>query len=175
MFVNFRELKKLSKAIEFNFFMKMLWIIGFPLPATSASGKRECVRESGRKRVKIDSTEMEEGSDESCEDGEMWGGEVGVEEEGEEVAKEDEEEEEEEEEEKDAEIDWEVLLVRIDSVPETRDDATIKEPELEVLKTCLHLLRVHNVYQVPILDLTSISRSTTVMLLTLLCAVLVIA
>ena len=174
MFVNFRELKKLSKAIEFNFFMKMLWIIGFPLPATSASGKGECVRESGRKRAKIDSTEREEGSDESWEDGEMWGGEEGMEEEGEEVAEEDEEEEEEEEE-KDAEIDWEVLLVRIDSVPETRDDATIKEPELEVLKTCLHLLRVHNVYQVPILDLTSISRSTTVILLTMLCAVLVIA
>ena len=135
----------MSRAIEFNLFLKLLWVIGFPLPATKTSGgKSKRTRGSQRKRVKIDSTKREEEeSGEGCEDGETWGGEEGVEGEDKDV-----EEEEEAGEKNNEEIDWEQLLVRIETETCEPEDAAIKEPVLKVLKSCLHLLRVHSVYQV---------------------------
>ena len=134
----------MSRAIEFNFFLKLLWVIRFPLPVTKteSSGNSKRTRESQSKRVKIDSTKREEEeSGEGCEDGETWEGEEGVEGEDKDV-------EEEEEEKNDEEIDWEQLLDRIQTETCEPKDTAIKEPLLKVLKSCLHLLRVHGVYQV---------------------------
>ena len=91
--------------------------------------------------MKIDSTKREEEeSGEGCEDGETGGGEKGVEGEDKDV--------EEEGEKNDEEIDWERLLDRIQTETCEPEDAAITEPVLKVLKSCLHLLRVHGVYQV---------------------------
>ena len=103
------------------------------------------MKEPQRKKAKIDSTKSEKSSDEenSEEDGDVvCGGEEVMEGEGGMV-------EEKEEEKMESELDWELLYVRVetDSQESEMCGDTEKEP-FHVLKTCLHLLRSYNVYQV---------------------------
>ena len=131
--------------------MKLLWVIGFSLPATAveakSSGRGEKLKEPQRKKAKIDSTKSEESSDEenSEEDSdEVCGGEEVMEGEDGMV-------EEKEEEKMESELDWELLYIRVETNSQESEmcgDTDMKEPQLHVLKTCLHLLRSYNVYQV---------------------------
>ena len=142
-----RELKRLSKAIEFNFFLRLLEVIGFNLPGTGVervpSEGRDTSGGSQKKRAKIDLPESER--DLCDEDGEVGGGGEGMEGDCKVVG---------EDGKRDTEVDWEQLLGRIHTESHETEECgdiseqIVKVPVLKVLKTCLHLLRLHNVYQV---------------------------
>ena len=167
-------MKKLSKEIEFNFFLKLVRILGFSqsIPAAHNS-RRKSSRGTGRekesdmvarKKARIEEEEQEgegEGEGEEGEEGEgKWEDELeeeGEEEEEEEEGKEGEERIEEEEIEDsnsdiESEIDWEGLPLRVQTdryeVCMDEDKRQFREPFLKVLVACLSLLHTHKVYQV---------------------------
>ena len=148
--------KKLSRAIEFNFFLKLLWIFGFSLSNATSTNKQKKDVLRGRttvKRVKVEEADEVEGCGERSSD-ENSKTEVMDSEDLEGQDSDDQMCEESTEEMEEHTFDWEAWLVGVQTGKDVVEDweeeesKRFKEPVIKVLMTCLQLLRIHNVYQV---------------------------
>ena len=140
-----RKLKKLSKMMEFNFFLRLLWVVGFPMSTNDCVREPESEGRVERKRVKVDC--VSDGGEgvmgESCETGEICEG--------------DEEEEEDMHtmDDRASKPDWKLLVTKIQAsetgdpeVSSDREGGRVQEGVLKVLAGCLKLLHLHTVYHV---------------------------
>ena len=197
-------MKKLSKRAEFQFFLKLLCLLGYHVNQTTKrknkhkkarvelyregvgddKGEEEDIEEEGKVGEGEGEERGSEEEEEEAEEGEVEeeGEEGDVEEEvvsdgvevvdgvkmdqgvsedereGEELVgagETDTEKEEEEGKERDVGLNWEVMVARVVeggeeelSENEERDNRRFSNSVLKVLISCLHLLRVHTVYQV---------------------------
>ena len=167
------EGKKLSKGTEFQFFLTLVFLLGFPTTANSHSVEKENSKSKSKRKEEeravrkecrvedgeeVDSTEEEEKEDGLSLDREM-------------TSIDDHDSEEEEEEDgkvKKVELDWDMLLTRVlsqytlckinviceliilgeEGKKELRDQRRFSDPVLKILTNCLHLLKTYIVYEV---------------------------
>lgn len=152
--------------MEFSFFLKVLWIFGFPATTADKQKKKNKLRcRTTIKKVKVEEAEDEMEKEEKvgiiCDEGS--GDETSEGNKTEETVSENKEEEDSDDELESVDenecveentIDWEAWVVGIQTEGDVVEDweenvrRRFKEPVLKVLVTCLQLLRVHNVYQV---------------------------